>query len=139
MKKEILLMAILAAAVSLGSCVGLNDLGILNENIPEEMRVNLEIRNNLSVALYNNMPVNWSPGLTKNAVAIVIPPGESTFLVRWTETSGSGAYMRTYDRTKTLTQTLIPGHSYQIRKTVIWLLFITITDVSIKDVTPRGR
>ena len=121
------------------ACVGINNLGVLDETVPEAMRANLEIRNNLTVILYNDQPVNWSSGLTQNRVTIALPPGESTFLVQWTETSGSGAHAMHYTRTQTVSMNFLPGRDYRIDKRNIWLLFITITNARIRDVTPRGR
>lgn len=136
MKTKIALFTVIAAAILFGACVGLNNLGVLDETVPEAMRANLEIRNNLSVILYNDQPVRWSPGITENRVSIALPPGPSTFLVQWSESAGHGMFNT---RTKVLSMDFLPGHDYRIDKQNIWLVFFTITNVRIRDVTPRGR
>jgi len=141
MKAKALVLAIAACAVLLGACVGTKALGVFDESVPEESRCNLEIRNNLSVVLFNNMPVEWAPGLTQNKVTIALPPGNHTFTARYFVSRSVG---------RNLTETVpvavkipatefIPGHSYRIYKQEIWLLFLTITNVKIKDVTPKGK
>ena len=141
MKTKVVLLAILAAVVLLGACVGTKALGVLDESIPEEMQCNLEIRNNLAVILYNNQPVEWEPGLTENKVTISLPPGEHTFVARyWASRSIGMNLSETYAVTANLPATeFIPGHSYRIYKQNIWVVFLTITTVKIKDVTPKAQ
>jgi len=140
MKTKTLLLAIAACAALLGACVGTKALGILDESIPEEMLCHLEIRNNLAVVLFNNQPVEWAPGLTENKVTISIPPGEHSFGVRYFVTRGYGAFTYTEPVLANVAATeLVPGHSYRIYKQNIWLLFVTITSIKIKDITPKAK
>jgi hypothetical protein len=130
----------LAASVLLSSCVGTKALGVLDDSIPEEMQSHLEIRNNLTVILYDNQPVEWAPGFTQNRVTISLPPGEHSFLVKWIVTSGSGANVRYHTRTGEVPTTeFLPGRSYRIYKQSIWVVFFTIERIKIKDVTPKAK
>jgi len=139
MKAKIAFFLMLTAAFICSSCIGLKDLGVLDESVPEAERVNLEIRNSLSVITYNNKPVNWGSGLTKDKVAIVLPPGKSTFTVKWYEVQNAGSAMqRTVDRTSTVTIDMLPGRSYRIYKQNINLLIINFTNIKTKDVTPKS-
>jgi hypothetical protein len=140
MKTKAVFLAILASAVLFGSCVGTKALGVLDESVPEEMRCDLEIRNNLSVVLFNNRPVEWAPGLSENKVTITLPPGNHTFGVRYyiSRSVGYNLY-ETVPVMKTVELEFIPGHSYRIYKQDIWLLFITITNIKVKDVTPKSK
>ena len=141
MKAKAVVLAIAACAVLLGACVGTKALGVLDESVPEESRCNLEIRNNLAVILYDNQPVEWAPGFTENKVTIALPPGEHTFTARyWQSRSYGNGLSQSYPVAVNLSATeFIPGHSYRIYKQDIWLLFITLTQVKIKDVTPKGK
>ena len=139
MKIKIALLAIAAGAMLMSACVGVEHLGVFDESVPEEARCFLEVRNNLSVILFNNQPVNWTSGFTKDKVAIYVPPGDNTFVVTYLITRSYGPNMTTTQTvSKTVGMEFLPGHSYRIYKQEIWLLFITITNVKIKDVTPKG-
>lgn len=139
MKTRVVLFTIFTAAVLLGSCVGTNALGVLDESIPQERQCNLEIRNNLSVILYDNQPVKWAPGFTQNKVTITLPSGQHTFLVVYyeTETNNLTGFTTTRTIDTKIEQEFISGHSYRIYKQSTWLVFLTITTVKIKDVTPK--
>jgi hypothetical protein len=130
----------LAAAVLLGACVGTKALGVLDDSIPEEQLSHLQINNSLTVILFDNKPVEWAPGLFDNRVTISLPPGQHSFLVKWYETTGSGAMQRTVTRTAEVPTTeFLSGHTYRIYKQNIWLLIVTITSVKIKDITPKTK
>jgi len=130
----------LAVSVLFSACVGTNALGPLDDSIPEEMQSHLEITDSLTVILFNNQPVEWAPGFSKNKVTISLPPGEHSFLVKWTESNGSGANMRFHTYTEEIPTTeFLSGHTYRIYKQKIWLLLVTVTTVSIKDVTPKSK
>jgi hypothetical protein len=139
MKTKAILSAIAAAALLLNACVGTKALGVFDESVPEEARCNLEIRNNLAVVLFNNQPVEWAPGFGDNKVTIAIPPGEHTFTVKYYVTRSAGPNMQqAVAVTKSLPATEFkPGNSYRIYQQKIWLLIVTITDIKIKDVTPK--
>jgi hypothetical protein len=138
MKANFFLLTIIAATVLLGGCVGTNALGVLDASVPEEKQCDLEIRNSLSVILFNNKPVEWAPGLTKNRVTITLPPGNHAFTAVYYVTEGNATTgMRTRAVSTTIKQEFIPGHSYRIYKQSIWLLFVTISNVKIKDTTPK--
>ena len=140
MKVKTFLLAVLTVIVLLSACVGTKSLGILDESVPEEARCPLEIRNNLSVILYNNQPVEWAPGLTENKVTIALPPGEHTFAVRYYVSRSYGNYTETVPVVANISATeFIAGHSYRIYKQNIWLLLFTITNIKIKDVTPKVK
>jgi len=131
---------VLASVALLSACIGTKALGPLDDSIPEEMLSHLEITNSLTVVLFDNKPVEWAPGLVNNKVTISLPPGEHSFLVKWYESSGSGAYMRTVTRTAEIPTTeFVSGRTYRIYKQNIWLIIVTITNVKIKDVTPKGK
>ncbi|MCL2763182.1 MAG: hypothetical protein FWD36_08275 [Treponema sp.] len=140
MKTKIALLAILVVgAVSYSACVGLQDMGVLDDSIPEEKRCYLQIRDNLAVILYNNQPVEWKPALTKNKISIVLPPGESTFMVQYYVSGRDmSGFSTTQMKTATVNMEFIPGRSYRIYKQNIWLVFFTLTNIKIKDVTPKG-
>jgi len=136
MKTKIALIAILAGALLFGACVGVNNMGVLDESIPEASRCNLEVRNSMTTVLYNDMPVNWSPGFTEDKVSIALPSGPSTFVVKWAENKGSQQLPNFVDRTATVSMEFLPGHSYRISK-FSWNFLINFSKVSIKDVTPK--
>jgi len=134
MKTKMAFVSIIIAAIMMSACIGVNHLGVLDEKIPEENRCFLEVRNDLTVVLFNNQPVSWSPGLTKNAVSIYLPPGNHTFMVRWIYVENAGSmHARNVDRTATVSMEFQPGRSYQIYKQKIWLIFFTIESVKIKE------
>jgi amino acid permease len=139
MKTKISLLVILITAVLLSGCVGTNALGVFDESVPEEMLSHLEIRNSLSIALFNNVPVQWSPGLTQNSVTISVPAGENSFVVTWIESHHRGGGF--YDNitiTANVSKEFLPGHGYRIYMQRIWLVFFTIKNVKIKEVSrPR--
>jgi hypothetical protein len=137
MKRKLFVVGILAALI-LSGCVGTKSLGVLDPSIPEDIQCPLEIRNNLVVILYDNMPVDWFPDFSQNKVTITLPPGQHSFMVKWTTSSSSGYYTTTYTHTETINQEFLAGHSYRIYKQNIWLIFFTITNIKIKDVTPKG-
>lgn len=140
MKTKTLLLTVLACAVVLNACVGTKALGVLDESIPEEMLCHLEIRNNLAVILFNNQPVEWAPGLAENKVTISLPPGEHSFGVRYFVQRNYAGMTTTEPVLQSIGATeFIPGHSYRIYKQDIWILFITITNIKIKDVTPKSK
>ena len=141
MKTKIILLAVLAGTVFFSACAGTRNLGAFDEALPEEMQCYLEIRNSLGVILFNNQPVDWSPGLTQSRVTISLPPGDHSFTVRYYESrSYGGGYSETVQITSNLSATEFrPGHSYRIYKQKIWLLFFTINNIKIKDVTPKER
>jgi hypothetical protein len=132
-------IALALLALALTGCVGTTALGILDESVPEESQCPLEIRNNLAIIVYDNQPVEWAPDFTSNKVTITLPPGEHTFMTKYYESYTSGGYTTTYTITDTLTEVFLPGHSYRIYKQSVWLLFITINTVKIKDVTPKDK
>jgi len=136
MKTKIALLAIVAGAILMSACVGVNHIGVFDESVPEQNQCFLEIRDNLSVILFNNQPVNWEPGLTKNKVTIYVPPGENTFVVTYVQTRNiPGSNLVTHDTiSKTVSMEFLPGHSYQIYKQETWLLLLTVTTVGIKEV-----
>ncbi|MDR1248221.1 MAG: hypothetical protein LBK63_02855 [Treponema sp.] len=142
MKKSGLLtagMTILAVLIFAG-CVGVTALGVLDESAPQEFQCPLEIRNNLSVIVYDGRPVEWAPeGLTNSRVTITLPPGEHTFVTKYTVSNNSANMTTINTVTDTLTQTFLAGHSYRIYRQDIWLLFFTISNVKIKDVTPKEQ
>lgn len=142
MKKSYVFVPALAA-LALAGCVGTTALGVLDESVPEEARCPLEIRNNLAVIVYDNQPVEWVSTLTADKVTISLPPGEHTFMIRYYVTSqrNYGGYTETVSTpvTDTVTQEFLPGHSYRIYKQSIWLLIVTITNIKIKDVTPKDK
>ena len=139
MKAKLFLLAVLAASVLLGACVGTKALGVLDESIPEDQRCNLEIRNNIAVVAYNNQPVEWEPGLTENKVTIALPPGEHSFVVRYYETRSIGPNLsESYPVTANISgTTFVAGHSYRIYMQKVWLVILTLKSVKIKDVTPK--
>jgi hypothetical protein len=131
-------MAVVAVLI-LAGCTGITALGVLDESVPEESQCPLEIRNNLAVIIYDNQPVEWmSEGMGNTRASISLPPGEHTFMTRHYETRTSGYFTTTYTITNTLNATFLPGHSYRIYRQNIWLIFFTITNVKIKDVTPKS-
>ena len=132
MKAFFLFFSVLAIVILAGGCVGTNALGVIDESIPSERLSHLEIRNNMTVVLWNNQPVEWSPdGMTNSRVSISLPPGEHSFTVRWTESN-----ILDWHETRNIEPTeFLPGHSYRIYQQKIWLLFFTIKNVKIKDVT----
>ena len=134
MKAKIVLLAILSSVVLLGACVGTNALGILDESIPESSQCQLEIRNSLSVILYDDKPVNWAPKLGQNKVTITLPPGPHTFTATYTTTQNVGGATQFITNTSKLSAEFIPGRNYRIVKQNIWLIFFTITNVKIKEV-----
>jgi len=141
MKTKIVLWAIVAGVMLMSACVGVEHLGVLDESIPEEQQCFLEVRNNLRVVLYNNQPVDWYPsGITKDKVTIYVPPGDSTFLVTYvvTNTAADG-YTTSRTVSKAVDMKFQPGHSYRIYMQSIWLFFVTIRNVKIKDVTPKSK
>ncbi|MDR1972421.1 MAG: hypothetical protein LBQ46_10935 [Treponema sp.] len=127
-KLELLVLAL--AALALGGCVGTTALGILDNDVPEVLLCPLEIRNSISVILYDNKPVEWKPAFADSKVTISLPPGEHTFMIRYYEGGSPG--------TGQITQEFLPGHSYRIYKQRIWLVFFTIFNVKCKDVTPKS-
>ena len=137
MKTKIAILAVLAIAVLAGSCVGTNALGVLDESVPPESLSHLEVRNNLTVVLWNNQPVEWTPeGLGNSRVTISLPPGEHSFTVRWTESQTQQGFTRSWYETRDIEPTtFLPGHSYRISQQRIWLIFFTVKNVRIKDVT----
>jgi len=138
--QRVFLFLALAASVVFSACVGTKALGSLDDSIPEEMQSHLEITNNLSVILFDNQPVEWAPGFTDNKVKISIPAGQHSFLVKWNETRGSGANMRTVSRTAQIPTTeIVAGRTYRIYKQKIPLLIVTIINIKIKDITPKGK
>ena len=140
MRAKAVLFTILAVTVLLGACVGTKALGVLDESVPEESQCPLEIRNNLAVILFNNQPVEWAPGLTENKVTISLPPGEHSFAVRYYVSRSYGAYTESVPVVKSVEATeFIPGHSYRIYRQNINLLIVTITNIKIKDVTPKAK
>ena len=137
MKTKIALFAIMVCAVLTGACVGVNHLGVLDESVPEEQRCFLEVRNDLSIIMFNNQPVKWESEFTKDKFTIYLPPGENTFLVTYVE-ARTFAGVTTYDTiSNTVSMEFLPGHSYRIYKQKIWLLALTITSIKIKDMTPK--
>lgn len=133
--KEFLFVS-LAAVILFSGCVGTNAMGVFDISIPEEKLSHLQIRNNLSVVLFNSQPVEWAPGLTQNKVTISLPPGEHSFMVRYFVSDNRGHHTVTANIPAT---TFLPGHTYRIYKRNIWLVFFTITNVRIRDVTPRNQ
>jgi hypothetical protein len=138
MKKTLFIVGIIAVLIFSG-CVGTKSLGVLDPSVHEDYQCPLEIRNGLAVVLYDNMPVDWFPDFSQNKVTISLPPGQHSFIVKWTTSSSNGAYTTTYTNTETINQEFLPGHSYRIYKQSIWLIFFTITNIKIKDVTPKGK
>jgi hypothetical protein len=142
MKTKIaLLWAMVAGVMLMSACVGIEHLGVLDESIPEEQQCLLEVRNNMRVVLFNNQPVDWYPGsLTKDKITIYVPPGDNTFVVTYvvTTTWGDG-YTTNRTVSKTVGAEFLPGHSYRIYMQSIWLFFVTIRNVKIKDVTPKEK
>jgi len=136
MKRKIALLAILAGAMLMSACVGVNHIGVFDESVPEQNQCLLEVRNNLSVILFNNQPVSWESGLTKDTVSIYVPPGENTFVVTYVQTRNlPGSNLVTHNTvSNTVSMEFLPGHSYQIYKRDIWLVFLTVTTVGIKEV-----
>jgi hypothetical protein len=140
MKAKVIVLVIVLCTVLLGACVGTKALGVLDESVPEGDRCNLEIRNNLAIILYDNQPVNWAPGLTENKVTITLPPGEHSFVARYYVTRSYGSVSESVPVSANISATeFIPGHDYRIYKQSIWLVFVTITSVKIKDVTPKRK
>ncbi|MDR1429137.1 MAG: hypothetical protein LBI85_02515 [Spirochaetaceae bacterium] len=126
--------------LAFAGCVGTTALGVLDESIPESEQCPLELRNNLAVVIYDNQPVEWGPDrLTANKASISIPPGDHTFVIRYYQTRNYGGMNETTAETATITQEFLPGHSYRIYQSKIWLLFITISSIKCKDVTPRNK
>jgi hypothetical protein len=143
MKKAGLFGLVLVIAAFTG-CVGTTALGVWDESIPEESLCTLELRNNLAVIVYDNQPVEWVPnGLTNSRTTISLPPGEHTFMTRYfaSQSVNHGSYTQvtSYPVTTQITQEFLPGHSYRIYKQNIWLIFFTITNIKIKDITPKNR
>jgi len=127
MSRKIALMAILAVTVFFSACVGLRNLGVFDESVPEAMTANLQLRNNISVILFNNQPVDWrATGLTQSRVTISLPAGEHSFMLRWTEQE------RMYTRAVNID--MIPGRTYRVD--LQWLFFIN--RIRVRDVTPRN-
>jgi PBP1b-binding outer membrane lipoprotein LpoB len=138
MKTKIVLLAILASAVLMSACVGIEHLGVFDESVPEEQQCFLEVRNNLSVILFNNKPVNWSPGFAKDKMSIYVPPGENTFMVTYVVQRSIGNNLYVYDTiSNTVGMEFLPGRSYRIYKQEIWLVFFTMPIVKIKEVPSR--
>jgi hypothetical protein len=138
--KTSMMFVLTLAALAFTGCVGTTALGILDESIPEKSLCPVEIRNNLAIIVFDNQPVNWAPELTSNKVTISLPPGEHTFMTRYYASRSYGYnYTETYPVTNTIAQEFLPGHSYRIYKQNIWLVFITVTNIKIKDVTPKSN
>ena len=138
MKTKIALLAILASAVLMSACVGIEHLGVFDESVSEEAQCFLEVRNNLSVVLFNNMPVSWSSGLTKDKITIYVPPGENTFVVTYQVQKQIGYNLYTTETvSRTVSMEFLPGRSYRIYKQETWLIFLTITSVKIKEVPSK--
>ena len=125
--------------LALAGCVGTTALGVLDESVSEESLCPLEIRHKLAVVIYDNQPVEWSPAFTSNKVTIALPPGEHTFMTRYFESQSNGYYSTTRPVTNTVSAVFLPGHSYRIYKQVIWLIFFTVVNVKIKDVTTKSQ
>ena len=132
-------LLVMTAVTLLSACVGINAIGVFDDSVPEAQLCNLEIRNSLAVILFNNQPVEWAPNLLQNRVTIALPPGEHTFTVRYFVTRGTGPHAQTVAETSNVAMRFIPGHSYRISRQNIWLVFFTITNIRIKDVTPRNQ
>jgi hypothetical protein len=140
MKTKAVFLTILACAVLFGSCVGTRALGVFDESVPASMSCDLEIRDNLAVVSFNDIPVEWAPGLTDNRVTITIPSGNHTFRVRYFITQSFGDQSITIPVTETVEGTeLFPGRSYCIYKEEIWLVLVTVTNIKIKDVTSSNN
>jgi len=136
MKTKIALLAVFAGAMLMSACVGINHIGVFDEMVPEQDQCLLEVRNNLSVILFNNQPVSWESGLTKDKVTIFVPPGDNTFVVTYVQARNlPGSNLITHNTVSTtLNMEFLPGHSYRIYKQEIWLIFFTITTVRIREV-----
>jgi hypothetical protein len=129
---------VLAALLLPAGCAGTKDLGVLDPSLPEERQCPLEIRDNLSVIMYDNQPVEWIPGFDQNKVDIVLPAGQHSFVVKYYTTTGSQYHTTTQAHTVIINQEFLPGHSYRIYQIRIWLIFFTIINTRIKDLTPRA-
>jgi len=129
-------VAVLLGLLFFSGCAGTTALGVLDESVPQASLSNLEIRNNLRVVLYDDQPVDWYPvGLTNSRVTISIPPGNHTFLLTWEESVNRGGVVWSETRQATVEQECLPGHNYRIYQQKIWLLFFTITNIKVKDVS----
>lgn len=139
MKTSVLLTVVMGALL-LGGCVGTTVLGVLDESTPEDQRCPLEVRNNLSVVLFDNEPVEWDSKLTNDKFTIDLPPGGHTFMTKYyiTENYGYGG-SRTRTVTANVSMEFLPGHSYRIYRQDIWLLFLTLRNVKIKEVQPKAK
>jgi hypothetical protein len=137
-RKIVLTATVLAATVLFGACVGLRDLGVLDEMVPEDLRANLQVRNNLWVILFNDQPVEWIPtGFGRSRMAISLPPGEHSFMVRWTTTTGGAGHGGGFTNvhTRTVNIEMLPGRTYRIDMQN----FIIFERLRVRDVTPRRQ
>ena len=135
-KRTIGITTLLLSLVVLSGCVGTNAIGVLDESVPEQALVNLELRNDLSISLYNNQPVDWGPsGLTQSRTTISIPPGNHKLLVTWRESVTSNGWTQHYTKTKEIEHEFQAGNNYRIYMQKIWLVFFTLKDVKIKEIT----
>lgn len=138
MKIKIGFLIFFAAALFCSSCV-VNSLGIFDDSVPEEQRVNVVIRNNMSVTFFNNQMVDWNSKYTQKNFSIDLPSGENTFVVEWVEKTGSGANIKRVDNSFTVSQVMLPGHSYRIYKQYFNFVFMDLNKVKIKEVTPKSQ
>jgi len=141
MTRKRLLKLTAIAAVFLGllffsGCVGTTALGVLDESVPQASLSNLELRNSMRVVLYDNQPVDWGPtGLTNSRATISIPSGNHTFMLTWVESVNHGGLAWAETRNATIEQECLPGHNYRIYQQKIWLLFFTITNIKVKEIS----
>jgi hypothetical protein len=138
MKKIVVLIALLSIVLFVG-CVGTTALGVYDDSVPEASLCPLELRNNLSVIIYDDQPVTWEPTLTANKTTIALPPGGHTFIFRYYVQRSYGGMTEYVAQTATVSQEFLAGHSYRIYQQNIWLVFFTISSIKCKDVTPKSK
>jgi len=98
----------------------------------------LEIVNDLTVVLFNDLPVEWVQGLTGDKTDIILTPGKHSFKVKYSKTGKNGKFPDiNMVFTKISPTKFISGRSYRIFRQNIPFFIGTKTNIRIKDITPK--
>ncbi|GHV02798.1 hypothetical protein FACS189485_04290 [Spirochaetia bacterium] len=147
MKKNLLLPVIAGAlltALFLSGCASVTtDKGVFDPSIDEDRQSYLEVHNGMSVTQFDETFVNWSPdGLFSGTTLVTIPAGAHAFQGTYTVTTTNNGFSNTrtihfsLDTKDLKAGECLPGHTYKIYQQKIWVIFFTITNIKIKDITP---
>jgi hypothetical protein len=145
MKKNLVLPVLLGsllAVMMLGGCAsGTVDKGVFDSSIPDDQQCYLQIQNAMSVKQFDETFVNWSPDGTwigdKAVTSVTIPAGTHKFNGTYSYQVQYGGVTETKTASFSVDGECLPGHTYKIYQQKIWLIFLTITNVKFKDITPR--